>query len=69
MYREIFCFEKFPFSLKPKLLISPGGSSIFFPYFSGAYSDVTFIGFGQGKRPLFQFFVRRDVSSSLISPS
>jgi hypothetical protein len=69
VYREIFCFAKFPFSLKPKLLISPGGSSIFFPDLSGTYSDVIFIGFDQGKRPLFQFFVRRDVSSSLISPS
>ena len=50
---EFFGLAKFPFSLKPKLLISPGWSVIFFPDFAGAYSDVLLIGFGQRQCPLF----------------
>jgi hypothetical protein len=56
VYCEILSFAKFPFGLIPKLLISPGGSAIFFPDFPGAYSDVIFFGFRQSKRPHLQFF-------------
>jgi hypothetical protein len=51
VYCESLGFAKFRFGLIPKLLISPGGSAIFFPDFPGAYSDVIFFGFRQSKRP------------------
>jgi hypothetical protein len=56
VYCESLGFAKFRFGLIPKLLISPGGSAIFFPDFPGAYSDVIFFGFRQSKRPHLQFF-------------
>jgi hypothetical protein len=56
MFCECFRFANFPFCPEPKLFVSAERSAIFFPNFSSAASDVSFVRSCKGASALSQFF-------------